>query len=146
MTIGRLSRRTGVPVKLLREYEDLGLIYTVGRSEGNYRLFGDEAFWCVGVVTGLRELGLTLAEIHDLTEAYLRPSQEPFGPRLAALLQVVRSRTEQRIDELRLRLERIRDFETACAAELAGQADFGAFDPRRGGHPEALDFPPGGRL
>ena len=32
MTIGGLARRTGVPVKTLREYEDLGLIYTVGRS------------------------------------------------------------------------------------------------------------------
>jgi len=34
ITIGALSRRTGVPVKALREYEDLGLIYTVGRSAG----------------------------------------------------------------------------------------------------------------
>ena len=50
MTIGTLARRTGVPVKTLREYEDLGLIYTVGRSAGNYRLFGEEALWCVGVV------------------------------------------------------------------------------------------------
>jgi DNA-binding transcriptional MerR regulator len=32
MTIGTLSRRTGVPVKTLRTYEDLGLIYTAGRS------------------------------------------------------------------------------------------------------------------
>src|SRR6476620_2912486 len=63
MTIGTLARRTGVPVKTLREYEDLGLIYTVGRSAGNYRLFGDEALWCVGVVTTLRSLGLTLSEI-----------------------------------------------------------------------------------
>jgi hypothetical protein len=46
MTIGALSRRTGVPVKALREYEDLGLIYTVGRSAGNYRLFDEEALWC----------------------------------------------------------------------------------------------------
>jgi DNA-binding transcriptional MerR regulator len=63
MTIGTLSRRTGVPVKALRAYEDMGLIYTVGRSPGNYRLFGDEALWCVGVVGALRDLGLTLEEI-----------------------------------------------------------------------------------
>jgi DNA-binding transcriptional MerR regulator len=43
MTIGALSRRTGIPVKALRTYEDMGLIYTVGRSPGNYRLFDDEA-------------------------------------------------------------------------------------------------------
>ena len=46
MTIGRLSQRTGVPVKVLREYEDMGLIYTVGRSAGNYRLFDEDAL-CV---------------------------------------------------------------------------------------------------
>lgn len=43
MTIGALSRRTGVAVKTLREYEDLGFIYTAGRSPGGYRLFDDEA-------------------------------------------------------------------------------------------------------
>ncbi|HEY3869111.1 MAG TPA: MerR family transcriptional regulator [Actinocrinis sp.] len=61
-----LSRRSGVPVKTLREYEDLGLIYTVGRSAGNYRLFDSEALWCVEVVGALRSLGLTLAEITEL--------------------------------------------------------------------------------
>lgn len=71
MTVGTLSRRTGVPVKLLREYEDAGLIYTAGRSEGNYRLFDDEALWCVEVITSMRGLGLTLAEIRELTDIYL---------------------------------------------------------------------------
>jgi DNA-binding transcriptional MerR regulator len=61
MTIGTLARRTGVPVKTLREYEDLGFIYTVGRSAGNCRLFDEEGLWCVGVVGTLRGLGLTLS-------------------------------------------------------------------------------------
>ena len=57
MTIGALSSRTGVAVKALREYEDLGLIYTVGRSAGNYRLFDEEALWCVAVIITLRGSG-----------------------------------------------------------------------------------------
>lgn len=130
MTIGKLSRRSGVSVKALREYEQMGLIYTVGRSAGNYRLFGDEALWCVQVVTGLRELGLTLAEIQDLADAYLSPSDQLLGPRLAGLLTAVRARTEQRIGELRLRLERIRQFEAVRAAELSGAGDFRTEDPR----------------
>ncbi|MEA2503567.1 MAG: MerR family transcriptional regulator, copper efflux regulator [Actinomycetota bacterium] len=65
MTIGSLSRRTGVPVTTLRKYEDMGLISTAGRSPGNYRLFDEEALWCVGVVGSLRGLGLTLAEIRE---------------------------------------------------------------------------------
>ena len=47
MTIGQLSRRTGMPIKILRHYEDLGFLYTLGRIESNYRPFGEEAVWCV---------------------------------------------------------------------------------------------------
>lgn len=43
MTVGELSRRTGVSVRKLREYTDLGLIYTLGRSPANVRLFDTDA-------------------------------------------------------------------------------------------------------
>lgn len=133
MTIGMLARRTGVPVKTLREYEDLGFIYTVGRSAGNYRLFGEEALWCVAVVSSLRELGLTLAEIRALTSIYLGQTEEPIGPRLAQTLQAVRARTEGRIAELQALLSRIAEYEAAHADELSGQTDFRAHDPRFAG-------------
>ncbi len=142
MTIGALSRRTGVPVKALREYEDLGLIYTVGRSAGNYRLFDDEALWCVGVIATLRGLGLTLAEIGDLAASYLQRTDEPIGPRLAELLDAVRARTEDRIAELREVLLRIDDYQSQFADQLAGRADFRALDPTSGGR--SLTLPPGG--
>lgn len=137
MTIGRLSQRAGIPVKTLRAYEQMGLIYTAGRSQGNYRLFGDEALWCVGVVTRLRELGLTLTEIQELATAYLGPSAGPIGPRLASLVDAARSRTEQRIAELQRRLELIRGFQSERAAELGGAVEFNAQDPRRGAAPTA---------
>lgn len=133
MTIGALSRRTGVPVKTLRAYEDLGLIYNVGRSPGNYRLFGDEALWCVETVTGLRKLGLTLAEIQELSEVYLQ-SDNTLGPRLADLLGAVRARTETRIAELRRRLEWIDQVERQHAAELADRT--GLPDDERQRSPE----------
>jgi MerR family copper efflux transcriptional regulator len=132
MTIGALSRRTGVPVKALREYEDLGLIYTVGRSAGNYRLFDEEALWCVGVIATLRGLGMTLAEIGDLAASYLQRSGEPIGPRLAEVLDAVRGRTENRIAELREVLRRIDDYRSQFADQLAGRADFRASDPHFG--------------
>lgn len=132
MTIGSLSRRTGVPVKTLREYEDLGLIYTLARSPGNYRQFGDEALWCVGVIGVLRGLGLTLTEIRDVTKTYLAQPDKPIGPRLAQVLEQVRARTEGRMTDLRELLTRIDDYETRFAAQLAGQDDFPAQDPRHG--------------
>jgi DNA-binding transcriptional MerR regulator len=132
MTIGTLSRRTGVPVKTLREYEDLGFIYTVGRSAGGFRLFEDEALWCVEVVTTMRSFGLTLAELRDLTPVYLKQDGEPFGPRLAAVVRAARARAEAQIADLQQRLHRIDAFEITYADELAGSADFRASDPRSG--------------
>lgn len=132
MTIGQLSQRTGVAVKTLRQYEDLGLVYTAGRSPGNYRLFDDEALWCVTVITGLRELGLTLNELHDLAGSYLGRPDQPVGPRLAEMLTEVRARTAHRIAELHDRLQLLDEFEAAAAAELSGQADFRSADPRQG--------------
>jgi len=129
MTIGTLSRRTGVPVKALREYEGLGLIYTVGRSAGNYRLFDEEALWCVGVIATLRGLGMTVAEIADLASSYLQRSGEPIGPGLAEVLDAVRVRTENRIAELHEVLRRIDDYQSQFADQLAGRADFRALDP-----------------
>jgi MerR family copper efflux transcriptional regulator len=50
MTVGELSRRSGVPVKALRDYTDWGLIETLGRSAGNYRLYTSDALWCVDAI------------------------------------------------------------------------------------------------
>ncbi len=143
MTIGVLSRRTGVPVKALREYEDLGLIYTVGRSAGNYRLFDDEALWCVAVIGILRGLGLTLAEIGDLTASYLQRPAEPVGPRLAEVLGAVRARTEDKIAELGELLTR--SMTTRRSSPTSSPAGPTSASWTRISGPADLDSPPRGR-
>jgi DNA-binding transcriptional MerR regulator len=70
MTVGELSRHTGVTVKALRTYTDWGLIYTAGRSPANYRLYDSDAQGCVHLIGELRGLGLTLAQIRDLFAEY----------------------------------------------------------------------------
>jgi len=132
MTIGQLSRRTGVPIKTLREYEQLGLIYTLGRSESNYRLFGEEALWCVQVIRTMRSLGLTLKEIQDIAALYLERPGEPIGPHLGEKLEAALIRIEARIADLQTLRQRIRGFQFAHAAELAGEAELHllASDPR----------------
>lgn len=131
MTVGELARRTGTTVKALREYEAMGLVYSIGRSEGNYRLFDDSALWCVHVIHTLRGLGLTLAEIAALAGVYLERPHEPIGPHLAEQLRAVRSRIDARIAELEQARRRIDEFETAHADELRGRsgADFRDTDP-----------------
>ena len=136
MTIGQLSRRTGVPIKVLRDYEDLGFLYTLGRSESNYRLFGEEALWCVQVIQGLRSLGLTLKEIQTLVTCYLERPGEPSGVLLEAQLAQALARVEIRITALQSLRQRILEFQAAWAGAPAppaasSLAQLLARDPRR---------------
>ena len=142
MTIGQLSRRTGVPIKVLREYEHLGLIYTRGRSASNYRLFDEEAVWCVQVTQGLRSLGLTLNEIHDLVAVYLDHRGESVEQALRADLRQALLRVEARIADLQALRQRILDFEAASAGMPAPPSASSllqllASDPRRASLPSA---------
>jgi MerR family transcriptional regulator, copper efflux regulator len=100
MTVGQLSRRTGLSIKAIREYEALGLIYSAGRSDGNYRLFDESALWCAQVIETLRSLGLTIKEIDQLARAYLSGPNESIGPRLVAALDAAERRIDDRIAEL----------------------------------------------
>jgi DNA-binding transcriptional MerR regulator len=136
MTVGELAERTGVSRKAIRELEGRGLIYTVGRSESNYRLFDESALWCVQMISRLRSLGLTLAEIEQFGKAYLERPGEPPGPRLDLLLERVQRRVAEKLTELEQILPRIDAFRAANAAALAGEpgARLGPPDPRRQRH------------
>jgi len=122
MTIGQLSRRSGVPIKVLRDYEDLGFLYTLGRSESNYRLFGEEALWCVQVIQGLRSLGLTLKEIQALVTCYLVRPGEPSVALLEAQLAQALARVEAQMNTLQALRQRILEFQAAYAGAPARPA------------------------
>ena len=129
MTVGRLSRRTGLSIKAIRDYEALGLIYSAGRSEGNYRLFDETALWCARAIIEMRSVGLTIKEIKQLADAYLADRDEPIGPKIAAALDRADQRVESELQELEALRGRIAAYRAANAAALAGRAEFAAPDP-----------------
>lgn len=63
LTIGELSRRSGVPVKTLRFWSDEGLLPPATRSRSGYRLYAQDATLRLELVRTLREAGLGLDAI-----------------------------------------------------------------------------------
>jgi DNA-binding transcriptional MerR regulator len=63
LTIGELSRRTGVPVKTLRFWSDEGLLPPATRSQSGYRLYAEDATIRLDLVRTLRDAGLGLEAI-----------------------------------------------------------------------------------
>ena len=64
MTIGELSRRTGVSIKRLRLlFERGGFCLPRGRSPSGYRLYSEEHVVRIDLIRALRQAGIGLAEI-----------------------------------------------------------------------------------
>ncbi|MFG3260449.1 MerR family transcriptional regulator [Streptomyces sp. NPDC048172] len=100
MLIGELSRRTGVSTRLLRYYEEQGLL-AVRRGANGYRHYDEAAFLAVRQVRALLEAGLSTELIRDILPCVRgeRPEiemcvdlREVLGRELAA--------TDARIDDL----------------------------------------------
>src|SRR5918999_5810707 len=97
LRIGEVARATGVTVRALHHYDEIGLLVPSGRSESGYRLYSGADVGRLYRIRALQGMGFTLAEIGD---ELLRDGEDP-RPALR--------RHIQRIDE-RLRLaERLRD-------------------------------------
>lgn len=131
MTIGRLSARTGFTPKAIRRFEALGLVYSAGRTEANYRLYDDSALVCLQVIATLRGLGMTIKEIHELASVYLDRPSEPIERHLAEFLDRTDHRLLGRIEDLQQARRRVQDFRKKIkAGEIARLV---ANDPHRKG-------------
>ena len=68
-SIGDLSRRSGLSVRTIRFYSDVGVVPASARSTSGYRLYDVEAVARLDLVRTLRDLGLPLESIRALLNA-----------------------------------------------------------------------------
>jgi DNA-binding transcriptional MerR regulator len=63
LKIGELARRTGVTVRALHHYDEIGLLAPSGRSDAGYRLYNGPDIERLHTIQALRHLGLPLDDI-----------------------------------------------------------------------------------
>jgi DNA-binding transcriptional MerR regulator len=63
LRVGELARRTGLTVRTLHHYDELGILSPRGRSAAGYRLYGEEDVARLLHVLLLRRLGLSLPQV-----------------------------------------------------------------------------------
>lgn len=67
-SIGEVARITGLPVKTIRYYADIGLVPEALRTGAGYRRYDEAGLARLELVHALRDLGLDLASIRRVTE------------------------------------------------------------------------------
>lgn len=126
MQIGEVAERTGLSLRTIRYYEEVGLVVPATRSQGGFRLYTDADVQRLQVVKRMKPLDFTLDQMRELLDISDRLAAQP------------RLRKAER-DQLLATLGRYRDAIQARCETLREQlATADAFDVTLAGYTDAL--------
>lgn len=102
LTIGDLSRRTGVKVPTIRYYEQMGLLREADRTEGNQRRYEKSDLDQLTFIRHARDLGIDIDSIRELISLSRHPQSPCAGADTIAT---------QQLDNVRQKIERLKRLE-----------------------------------
>jgi len=93
--VGQISKMTGLTVRTLRFYDQIGLFSPSGHTISGYRLYTETDFLRLQQILSLKELGLTLEQIREVMTGEQLGLQDIVSLQIARLKETIR--TQQRL-------------------------------------------------
>lgn len=115
MNIGQASRASGVSTKMIRYYDEIGLVRPSSRTESNYREFDEKAVNELRFIRRARSLGFSMEEITQLLSLWrdrARPSRE-----VKAIADRHVADLDARIAEMQAMADTLRELSRCCAGD-----------------------------
>ncbi|MGW4589709.1 MerR family transcriptional regulator [Amycolatopsis thermoflava] len=123
MQIGEVAERTGLSLRTIRYYEEVGLVVPSARSQGGFRLYTDPDVDRLRVIMRMKPLGFQLDEMREVL-AIIDPT--PDSPRIedpAGRLAELTRTADERCAELRRKLAIAEEFAATLHEHLDARAD-----------------------
>lgn len=115
MNIGQASRASGVTAKMIRYYDEIGLVRPSARTESNYREYGERELNELRFIRRARTLGFSMEEITRLLSLWRdrdRPSRE-----VKAIADKHIADLDARIAEMQAMADTLRHLSHCCAGD-----------------------------
>ena len=115
MNIGQASKASGVTTKMIRYYDEIGLVRPSARTDSNYREYGERELNELRFIRRARSLGFSMAEITQLLSLWRdreRPSRE-----VKAIAERHLAGLDARIAEMQAMAETLRHLSHCCAGD-----------------------------
>lgn len=112
LKIGEVATQSGLSVKTIRYYEEIGLLTTtVERSEAGYRLFDSQVLNRLAFIKRAQSLGLSLSEIQEILMVHDQGTL-PCGE--------VKQRLEVKVEAIAQQIEALETLKTELQGILSG--------------------------
>lgn len=76
LTIGHAAKASGLSVKMIRHYEQSGLLKKSIRTDAGYRVYNTDQINQLRFIRQARNLGFSLADVKSLLELWQNPDRE----------------------------------------------------------------------
>ena len=110
--IGEASTASGVSVKMIRHYEEIGLLKRVARTTSNYRVYADQDIHTLRFIRRARSLGFPVTDIKELLALWQNRSRSS-----AAVKKIARAHVDalkRKIDALESMVDVLEHLERHC--------------------------------
>jgi len=115
MNIGEAAKATQVSAKMIRYYEQIGLIPPVGRTEAGYRIYTQPDIHRLNFIRRARDLGFSVAEIGNLLSLWNDQSRQSADVKRLAEQHI--AALEERMAKLREMADTLRTLIACCAGD-----------------------------
>lgn len=68
MHIGELAERTGLSLRTIRHYDEVGLLPATGRTEGGFRVYAENDVERLTLIKQMKPLGFSLEEMAEILD------------------------------------------------------------------------------
>lgn len=113
--IGAAARLTGVSAKMIRHYEEIGLLPRVDRTLAGYRLYGEADLHRLRFVRRARSLGFSIKDISSLLGLWDDPHRASRD--VKRLAQAQADDLERRIADLQSMQRTLRELARRCRGD-----------------------------
>ncbi|TDK37258.1 Cu(I)-responsive transcriptional regulator [Rhizobium deserti] len=113
MNIGQASEASGVSAKMIRYYEEIGLIRPAARTGNNYRVYGEAEVHVLRFIKRARSLGFSLEETETLLKLWQDKSRESAAVRRVATAHI--GDLERRIAEMQGMVKTLKHLAHCCS-------------------------------
>jgi MerR family transcriptional regulator, copper efflux regulator len=96
MHIGELAERTGLSLRTLRHYDEIGLVSASGRTEGGFRLYTEDDHDRLILIRRMKPLGFSLEQMAELLRVVDSSAQTPDAVTADALTGFIAEAVERR--------------------------------------------------